>query len=355
VAPLGISQVIESLYSLGVTRTEELVSRNKVKFEATPEIVGILKDLGATDKLLSFIPAPKPQPVAPPPVAAAPKVAGPFRVSCEPTDCFIVINDRYYGLTESHSKVVPELAPGTATIQVFNNGYDPQTQKIPLQEGQPAEARFRLNLTAESQFDKGQRYALDAMRAVGGFQTVSLMQEFQGDGSLEWKDEKGMTQQGSMKFTKNRDQELQLEVKTKDGACTALLSGNSSTGNCKGSLKGSEKIVSTAAADLLLYEVQNVIASFLTGTPTLVSEQEIELERGDASYVLTLDQEKLPSELVHTRRGSTPSVTNVRYLDYGKISSGKYPAHLQVSVDGNVVCTFTINGVSTRAVTVNRR
>src|SRR6478736_299961 len=39
VGPLGISQVIESLYSLGVTRTEELVSRNKVQFEATPEIV----------------------------------------------------------------------------------------------------------------------------------------------------------------------------------------------------------------------------------------------------------------------------------------------------------------------------
>ncbi|HET9129746.1 MAG TPA: hypothetical protein VFO86_02295, partial [Terriglobia bacterium] len=88
VGPLGVSQVIEALYSLGVTRTEELVSRNKVQFEATPDIVGILKDLGATDKLLSYIPPPKPQPVAPPP-APAPKVTGPFRISCEPTDCFI--------------------------------------------------------------------------------------------------------------------------------------------------------------------------------------------------------------------------------------------------------------------------
>src|SRR6187399_1668685 len=107
VAPLGISQVIESLYSLGVTRTEELVARNKVQFEATPEIVGILKELGATDKLLSLIPKPKPQPVTPPPpVVEVPKVAGPLRVLCEPTDCYIVINDRYYGLTESRGKVV---------------------------------------------------------------------------------------------------------------------------------------------------------------------------------------------------------------------------------------------------------
>ena len=357
--PLSISQVIESLYSLGVTRTEELVARNKVQFEATPELVGVLKDLGATDKLLSFIPPPRPQPVAPPPVVAAPKVSGPFRVICEPTDCYIVINDRYYGLTEGHSKVVPELTTGTATIQVFNNGYDPQSQKILLEEGRPAEARFRLNLTAESQFDKGQRYALDAMRAVGGFQAVSLLQEFQGDGSLEWKDDKGMLQQGSMKFTKNRDQELQLEVKTKDGgSCTALLSGDTATGSCKGSLKNSEKIVSVAAADLLQYEVQNVIASFLSGTPTLVgtaAASQIEIQRGDATYLLTLDEDKLPAELVHTRRGPTPSVTNIRYMDYGKISSGKYPMHLQISVDGNAIYTFTINGVSTRSVSVNRR
>lgn len=356
--PLTISQVIESLYSLGVTRTEDLVSRNKVQFEATPEIVGILKDLGATDKLLSFIPLPKPQP-PPAPVVEVPKVAGPFRITCEPTDCYIVINDRYYGLTESRTKVVPALTVGTATIQVFNNGYDPQTQKILLQEGRPAEVRFQLNLTSESQLDKGQRFALDAMRAIGGFQALSLLQEFQGDGSLEWKDEKGMLQQGSMKFTKNRDLELQLEIKTKDGgSCSSLVSGDTSKSTCKGSLKNSEKVVSSAAANLLLYEVQNVIGSFLSGTPTVVGNataQQIEMQRGDASYVLTLDEDKLPGELVHTRRGSTTSVINVRYLDYGKITSGKYPTHLQISVDGNAMYTFTINGVSTRSVTVNRR
>jgi hypothetical protein len=355
-APLSISQVIESLYSLGVTRTEELVSRNKVQFEATPEIVGILKDLGATDKLLSFIPNPRPQPAAPPAVVDVPKVAGPFRVTCEPTDCYIVINDRYYGLTESHVKVVPTLTPGTATVQVFNNGYDPQTQKIAVQEGRPAEARFQLTPTSESRSDKGQRLALDTMRAIGGFQAVALLQEFEGDGSLEWKDDKGTVQQGSMKFTKNRDQELQLEVKTKDGSCSALVSGDTSRNSCKGSLKNSEKGVSLAASTFLLYEVENVIASFLSGTPTLVggaAAPQIEIQRGDASWVLTLDEDKLPAELVLTRGGS--SVINIHYLDYGKISSGKYPKHLQVSVDANVIYTFTVNGVSTRSVTVNRR
>ena len=161
-----------------------------------------------------------------------------------------------------------------------------------------------------------------------------------------------------MKFTKNRDQELQLELKTKDGSCTALVSGETSKGSCKGSLKNSEKVVSVAASTLLLYEVENVVASFLSGTPTLVGGTEtsqIEIQRADASWVLTLDEEKLPAELVLTRSGSAPSVIHIRYLDYGKITSGKYPKHLQVSVDANVIYTFTVNGVSTRSVSVNRR
>jgi len=358
VGPLGISQVIESLYSLGVTKTEDLVSKNKVQFEATPEIVEILKDLGATDRLLSFIPRAKPQPVAPPPVVDVPKVAGPLKVLCEPIDCFIVIGERYYGLTEARSKIVPELTPGSATVQVFSNGYDPQTQKILLQEGQNAEARFRLTLTSESKLEKGQHFALDAMRALGGIQALTVLQEFRGDGTLEWKDEKGTLQQGSMNFTKNRDQEMQLEIKTKDGSCSSLVSGKPSKDSCRGSLKNSEKVVSAAASSLLLYEVQNVISSFLSGTPLLVGTDtapRIEIQRGDASWVLTLDSDKLPVELAQTRRGPTPSVINVRYSDYGNVTAGKYPTHLQVSVDGSAIYTFTINGVSTRSVTVNSR
>ncbi len=356
--PLGISQVIEALYSLGVTKTEDLVSRNKVQFEATPEIVGILKDLGATDRLLSLIPKAKPQPVAPPPIVEVPKVAGPLQIICEPIDCFIVIGDRYYGLTEARSKIVPTLTPGPATVQVFSNGYDPQTQQVLLQEGQTAEARFRLTLTSESKAEKGQHFALDAMRALGGIPALAVLQDFKGDGTLEWKDEKGTLQQGSMKFTKNRDQEMQLEIKTKDGDCSSLISGKTSRDTCRGSLKNSEKVVSVAAANLLLYEVQNVISSFLSGTPTLVGTDtapRIEIQRGDASWVLTLDNDKFPVELVHTRRGPTPSVVNVRYSGYGNISAGKYPTHLQVSVDGSTIYTFTINGVSTRSVTVNAR
>jgi hypothetical protein len=356
-APLGISQVIEALYSLGVTKTEDLVSKNKVQFEATPEIVGILKELGATDKLLSFIPAPRPQP-APSPIVEEPKVAGPFHVMCEPIDCFIVVNQGYYGTTEAHNKILPALAPGSATVQVFSNGYDPQTQKVVLQEGRPEEARFRLTLTSESQQAKGQRFVLDTMRALGGLQALTLLQDFQGDGTLEWMDEKGTVQQGSMKFTKNFDQEMQLEIKTKDGACTSLVSGGTSKESCRGSLKNSEKAVSEAAANFLLYEVQNVIGSFISGTPALVGNDtapRIEIQRGDASYVLTLNDDKLPAELVHTRRGPTPSIVSVRYSDYGNITVGKYPTHVQIKVDGGMIYAFTINGVSTRSVSVKKR
>ena len=356
-APLTISQVIESLYSLGVTRTEDLISKNKVQFEATPEIVGILKELGATDKLLALIPKPKPQPVAPTPVVDVPKVAGPVRVVCEPSDCTIVVNQTFYGSTEDRSKILPGLKPGSATIQVFSNGYVPQTQQLLLQEGRAEEARFQLVSTPDSQQAKGQRLVLDAMNALGGVQAMTLLRDFQGDGTLDWKDEKGAVQQGSIKFTKNFDKELQLEVKTKDGSCSSLISGESSKQTCRGSLKNSEKTMETATANLLLYEVQNVLGTFIGGKPTLVgndSARRIKVDLAEGSYVLTLDEDKLPVELEHTRRGAVPSVIKVRYSDYGNISTGKYPVHLTISADGNAVYSFAVNGVSTRSVMLKK-
>jgi len=352
-----MSQVVEALYSLGATKTEDLVARNKVRFEGTPEIIELLKELGATDKLLSFIPTPAPltppTPVVVAPIAEVPKIAGPFRVICEPSDCSIVINEHLYGSTEAHNRLISTLPPGDATVHVFSNGYESQEQQVLLRQDQPAEVRFRLALTSESRQAKGRQFALDAMHALGGVPTLSLMRDFQGDGTLEWKDDKGAIQQGSMKFTKNIDQDIQLDFKTKDGACTSLKLGKSSKQTCRGSLKNSETLADEAATYLLRYEVQNVIADFLTGTPALVENEaatQIEINTADASDVLTLNENKLPAELVHTRRGTPHPVIKITYSDYVNFSTGQYPIRLQVSVDDNPVFAFALKGISTRVV-----
>src|SRR5262245_42995491 len=131
--PLSVSEVIEGLYSLGSSRAEELVAKRGVKFEGSPVLLSILKEFGASDRLLNLIP----RPAAPP----AKKFAGPLTVICEPKDCGVIVDDKYYGLTEQGRKTVRGLTPGAATIQVFSDGYPGRTEKVQFVEDMPLELK----------------------------------------------------------------------------------------------------------------------------------------------------------------------------------------------------------------------
>src|SRR5689334_5729958 len=75
--PLTLRQVIESLLSLrNSSRVEDLISKAGVQFEATPAVVDVLKQFGASPKLISMIPPPPPPSLPPPP--PPPRVAGPL-------------------------------------------------------------------------------------------------------------------------------------------------------------------------------------------------------------------------------------------------------------------------------------
>src|SRR5215831_17195477 len=113
-SPMTLKQVIESLSSLhSSTRVESLIAKSGVQFQATPEVVDILKQFGAGPKLISMIPAP-PLPPTPP----APKIAGPLTITCEPKDCNVVVDEKYEGTTNQNRKVVTGLRPGTVTVQI---------------------------------------------------------------------------------------------------------------------------------------------------------------------------------------------------------------------------------------------
>src|SRR6266850_443523 len=73
--PLTLRQVIESLSATrSSVRAEALVSKAGVQFEASAAVVDILKQFGASQKLISMIPVPPPPPA--PPAPPAPKIAG---------------------------------------------------------------------------------------------------------------------------------------------------------------------------------------------------------------------------------------------------------------------------------------
>src|SRR5262249_56874388 len=88
-SPMTLKQVIDSLSSLrNSARVESLISKAGVQFQATPEVVDLLKQFGASQKLISMIPPPPPPPPPPP----APKTAGPLTIMCEPKDCSIAVD-----------------------------------------------------------------------------------------------------------------------------------------------------------------------------------------------------------------------------------------------------------------------
>src|SRR5262249_37754606 len=143
--PLTLRQVIEALFSTrNSSRVEDQISKAGVQFQATPAIVDILKQFGASPKLISMIPAPPPPPELP-----APKLAGPLTVICEPKDCAVAVDDKYAGSTTQNRKTVSGLHPGEVSIDVFADGYEHLNRRIQLQEGKPAEEKFSFKRSPE--------------------------------------------------------------------------------------------------------------------------------------------------------------------------------------------------------------
>src|SRR5262245_45750315 len=98
--PLTLKQVIEALSSTrNSSRVEDQIAKAGVQFQATPAIIDILKQFGASAKLISMIPVPPPLPEPPPP-----KLAGPLTIVCEPKDCSFAVDDKYAGATTQSRK-----------------------------------------------------------------------------------------------------------------------------------------------------------------------------------------------------------------------------------------------------------
>src|SRR5262245_42165983 len=158
--PLSVSEVIEGLYSLGSSRAEELVAKRGVKFEGSPDLLRILKEFGASDRLLNLIP----RPPAPP----AKKFAGPLTVVCEPRDCAVIVDYKYYGFSEGGRKIIRGLTPGAATIQVFSNGYEGRSEKVQFVEDMPLEMKVTFESNSQVRQQMASDALLGAVRALGG-------------------------------------------------------------------------------------------------------------------------------------------------------------------------------------------
>src|SRR6266850_742854 len=344
--PLSISEVIEGLYSLGVGRAEELVAKRGVKFKAEPGVIDILREFGASEKLLGLIPAP------PPPRTV--RFAGPLTVTCKPSDCVVIVNDKYFGPTQKGNRTITGLLPGEATLQVFSEGYEGATRKVQLLEDTPAESEFSFEPNPQIRQQMANQSLLNALRKLGGVDGMIVLGDLEGTGVLQWTDNQGEMHFWNMTFTRRMGKGLTMNFKTPGGRCTALITGLIAKQECKGKLKNSAEKASGQAATLFLkYQLQDVIQQLLGKNLVLSAAAGSRLVSSDevGSYALTLDSNSLPTELVYSLARDEDSAVTVRYSSYLDLNQGRYPARIAISgVDRPLRWVFTMNSVRSRLV-----
>ena len=349
--PMTLRQVIESLSTLrNSSRVEDLVSKAGVQFQATPANMDILKQFGASAKLLSMIPAPvlPPSPAQPP----APKPAGPLTIICQPKDCVFAIDDRYEGSTEHNRKTVSGLHPGDVTVQVFADGYEQLTQRIQLSEGKPAEQQFLLKPSLLARQNSARASVLKALASLGSIDGIAELTDLEVDGTMQWTDSDGKVQQWTVAFNRHPGRNLSATFKTSDGQCTASIAAQTSRADCKGALKnGGDKVAEQASTVFLSYQLQDVLHA-LVQRPVVASEaDENRVESMDTadSYVLTVGEDGLPAELVYQIGDKAP--IQVRYSNYSNVNKGRYPHQIAIGrVNSAPVWVFNLKTVHSRIV-----
>jgi len=344
--PMTLRQVIESLISLrSSNRVADLISRRSVTFKLDPGVTEILKEFGADQKLLSLIPSPPPVVT---PKLPAPKVAGSLTVVCEPTDCAVVVNDLYKGPTTERKKSVTGLPAGAATILVFADGYENVTRRIELAEEKPHEEKFSLKKTTLLRQQGASAAMLKTLAELGGIDGMVEFGDIEGTGTLHWTDSSGQVQEWPMTFRKRLGKELTTTFKTKDGQCSASISGANSRHECRGGLRGSgEKITEQAVSLFLSYQVLDV-AQTLLKRPLVASEADdshLTSSNGVDEYELTIGENDLPSELVY-RIGSSTAPIRVQYSNYLKMPKSRYPGRTAIGrLNSDPVWVFTFTSV----------
>jgi hypothetical protein len=234
--PLTLRLVIESLVKLrSSTRMEEQVSKAGVDFQATPAVVDILKQFGASPKLISMVPPPIVAPPPPPP--PAPKMAGPLTVTCEPRDCTVIVGDKHQGTTNENRTTVTGLNAGATTIQILADGYEQITRQVVLEEGKSVEEKFSLKRSDLARQESAKVSLLKTMTSLGGIEGLMALADIEGEGSMRWMTSSGETEEWKLTFNKRMGKDLSATFRATGGQCTASIQAQTVKQDCRGGLR----------------------------------------------------------------------------------------------------------------------
>ena len=350
--PLTLREVIESLSSLRNSgRVEDLVSKAGVQFQASPAVADILKQFGASSKLISMIPVPTPPPLPtePPP----PKIAGPLTIVCEPEDCAVVVDDKYEGPTTQNRKTIGGLRPGETIVQVFADGYEHLTRRVLLQEGKPTEEKLSLRRSMRVREESARASLLRTLANLGGVEGLIELGDIEGDGTMQWTNSAGQIEQWTLTFNKRLGRDLAATFKTAGGQCRASILAQTAKQECKGELRdGGDKIAGQGTSLFLSYQLQDVIQALLK-RPLIASEADgnrVESFDTKDSYVLTIGSDGFPKELAY-RIGDADPPIQVQYSNYLNLNKGWYPGRISVGrLNNTPTWVFTLKSVRSRVV-----
>ena len=348
--PLTLRQVLESLSTLkNSKRVEDQISRSGVSFRGTPETLDILKQFGASAKLISMIPVPPapPEPAKPP----EPKIAGALTVSCEPLDCVVVVRDKYEGRTAQGRKTINGLEPGAVNVEVFADGYEHVTRIVQMEEGKPREESFSLKPGMVLRQQNAKAALLKVMSAFGGTDGLAELADIEGSGSMQWTASNGGVEQWPMTFNKRLGRDLVTTFKLRDGQCNGSVAAKVVKAECRGEMKNSgEKITEQGTLLFLSYQLQDVLNA-LMARPLTMSEDEGRLESPDSqgNYVFTIGKDGLITDLIYSI-GDEPPI-RIQYSNYLTLNRSRYPGRIAMGrLNAEPAWVFTINNVRSKLV-----
>ena len=347
--PLTLKQVLDSLSALkNSKRVEDQIGKAGVQFRATPETVDILKQYGASAKLISMVPPP---PAAPaPPKPPEPKIAGALTVACEPIDCMIVVSDKYEGASQQGKKTISGLQAGAVNVEVFADGYDHVSRSVQMEEGKPREEKFSLKPGAVLRQQNARAALLKVMSAFGGTDGLAELGDIEGSGSMQWTASNGGVEQWPMTFTKRVGRDLATIFKPREGQCNGSVAAKVVKAECRGGLRNSgEKIAEQGTSLFLSYQLQDVLNSLLTRPLTMAEGDDTRVESTDGQdyYVFTVGKDGLITDLIY-RIGEDPPI-RIQYSNYLSLNRSRYPGRISMGrLNAEPAWVFTISNVRSK-------
>jgi hypothetical protein len=322
--PFTFAQIIEGLRTTDVKRClVQYVEKRGVKFQATEFVEETLKELNAPPDLFRLIPR-VPEPPKPP-------VAGPLTVTCQPRDCEIIINNRLHGNTENGQKVISGLPTGGTTILVRANSGENESRRLDLPADTARTEKFELRPDKTVLRHSGREILNRTVISLGGVEGLATLADSEGSGTVAFTDSGKQPVEWTMRFSQ-RWAAANLTFRSSKGECSARVSAEATSAECKGKLKnsGDENELARIAQLFSRSQLAPVLARLLTRDVVRSQSSDgtlVETEGGPESYQLRVDAEGLPVQIVYTAKaGADPF--RIDYANYLKGENSRFPGRI---------------------------